>query len=66
MPYEVGCYQYPDKIKRDFWYRCPRRKCTVYLHFPDNLEGDHEVGLALKVAFEMDTCALRVTRKCPE
>src|SRR5947207_2278181 len=66
MPYQVAWYQYPDKTQHDLWYLCLKRQCTVYLHFPDHWEGEHEVGLALKIAIEKNTCALRVTRKCPE
>jgi hypothetical protein len=66
MPYQIAWYQYPGNTEHDLWYKCRQRDCTVYLYFPNNWEGEHEVGLALKVAIEKDTRALTVTRKCPE
>ena len=66
MGEQIAWYQYPGNKEHDLWYKCRKRGCTVYLYFPDNWEGDHEIELALKVAIEKDTCALRVTRKCPE
>src|SRR5438876_226095 len=66
MVYEIGTYQYPGDKRADLWVRCPRRSCTVYLYFPEGRESDLELGVALKAAIEKDTCAIKVTRKCPE
>ncbi|HEU0048970.1 MAG TPA: hypothetical protein VFQ43_15365 [Nitrososphaera sp.] len=66
MAEEIAWYQYPDNKQHDLWYRHRTTGRTVYLHFPDRWEGDHEAGLALRVAIEWDTCALKITRKCPE
>src|SRR5437016_3586565 len=64
---QVAWYKYPGQNQHDLWYQCPKRpRIVVYLHFPDGWEGEHEVQLALKVAIEKDTCAIKVTRKCPE
>src|SRR5947207_1732885 len=66
MADRVAWYQYPDKKQHDLWYEHHKRGCTVYFHFPDDWEDEDEVRLALKEAIRLDTCALRVTRKCPE
>lgn len=66
MAEQVAWYQYPDKKQHDLWYRDRKTNRTVYLHFPDDWEGEHEVGLAVKLAIERDTYAFRVTRKCPQ
>lgn len=63
---QIAWYQYPDKRHHDLWYRCPKRGCPVYLHFPDNWEGEQEVLLALMSAIDQNIMAITVTRKSSE
>jgi serine/threonine protein kinase len=60
---QIAWYQYPDKRRHDLWYRCPKRDREVYLHFPDNWEGELEVMVALGVAIEQHIFAVTVARK---
>ena len=66
MADRVAWYQYPDKKQHDLWYQYHKHDYTIYFHFPDDWEGEDEVRLALKEVIRLDTCALRIIRKCPE
>jgi serine/threonine protein kinase len=64
MAEQLAWYQYPDKKQHDLWYEHHKRNCTIYFHFPDDWEDEDEIRLGLKEAIRLDTCALRITRKC--